>query len=102
MNRTPAGTGGRGPKIIRGRGTEKSEAFGRFSASVDVAQNKYGYPFLWQTFTNFNLFRYNELCGFWDVRKSKKKGIPKMKVSLKMCMKTKGKKKVPRRVCRCY
>jgi hypothetical protein len=49
----------------------------------------------------FNLLKYNGLFDFSRAGRAKKRGTPKMKGSLKMCMKTKGKKKPPGRVCRC-
>ena len=65
------------------------EDLSKFGVSRDVIETKGTYAFFRQSLQKLNLFKYNVLQAFWGARKTKKRGAPNMKVSLKMCMKTK-------------
>jgi hypothetical protein len=68
----------------------------KFSASIDVAQNKYGYTLLQQNVKKQNLFKYNGLCGLQGARKTKKKGDPKNEGKSKDVYENKGQEKSAR------
>jgi hypothetical protein len=82
-----------GSALLSARSGGKREDFEKFRASVDVAQNKYGYTLLRQTVIKLNLFKYNGLCGLSGIRKTKKKGDPKNEGKSKDMYENKGQEK---------